>query len=107
KPIDLDQRIVHADGGEGSERTLGYDQLVLALGAWTNLRLIPGSEHALTFKTLADAIVLRNHVIERFEAADVEANPELKRQMLTFVVVGGGLVGTELLGELSAFAEAI
>jgi len=106
KPIDLERRIVLADG-EGSERALAYDQLVLALGAWTNLGLIPGSEHALTFKTMADAIVLRNHVIERFEAADVEPDPELKRQLLSFVVIGGGLVGTELLGELSAFAHDI
>jgi NADH dehydrogenase len=106
KPIDLERRIVLADG-EGSERELRYDQLVLALGAWTNLGSIPGSKHALTFKTMADAILLRNHVIERFEAADVEPDPELKRRLLTFVVVGGGLVGTELLGELSAFADDI
>jgi NADH dehydrogenase len=106
KAIDLERRIVLAEG-EGSERALAYDQLVLALGAWTNLGLIPGSEHALTFKTMADAIVLRNHLIERFEAADVERDPELKRQLLSFVVIGGGLVGTELLGELSAFADDI
>lgn len=106
KPIDLEQRFVLSEG-PGSERALPYDQLVLALGAWTNLGLIPGSEHALTFKTMADAILLRNHVIQQFEAADVEPDPERKRQLLSFVVVGGGLVGTELLGELSAFADDI
>src|SRR5262249_38352849 len=83
------------------------DQLVLALGGMTNHKLIPGSEHAFTFKNLADAFLLRNHVIERFERADVEPDPARKRRQLTFVVVGGGLVGVELFGELTAFADGI
>jgi NADH dehydrogenase len=69
--------------------------------------MIPGSEHAFTFKTLADALLLRNHVIERFERADAEADPRRKAQLLTFVVIGGGLVGVELLGELTAFVDGI
>ena len=69
--------------------------------------MIPGSEHAFTFKTLADALLLRNHVIERFERADVETDPRRKAQLLTFVVIGGGLVGVELLGELTAFVDGI
>ena len=69
--------------------------------------MIPGSEHAFTFKTLADALLLRNHVIERFERADVETDPQRKAQLLTFVVIGGGLVGVELLGELTAFVDGI
>ena len=104
--IDLDRRVVHlAPPGEASE--LAYDQLVLALGSRTNRAMIPGSEHAFTFKTLADALLLRNHVIERFERADVETDPRRKAQLLTFVVVGGGLVGVELLGELTAFVDGI
>src|SRR5258705_9759919 len=73
----------------------------------TNRRMIPGSEHAFTFKTLADAFLLRNHVIERFERADAETDPAHKRRQLTFVVIGGGLVGVELFGELTAFADGI
>jgi NADH dehydrogenase len=69
--------------------------------------MIPGSEHAFTFKTLADALLLRNHVIERLERADVETDPERKRRMLTFVIIGGGLVGVELYGELTAFVDGI
>ena len=70
--IDLEGRVVHlVAAGERGE--LAYDQLVLALGAMTNRVMIPGSEHAFTFKTLADALLLRNHVIECFERADVEA----------------------------------
>ncbi len=105
--IDLERRVVHVRSGAGAPDQLPYDQLVLALGASTNGNQIPGSEHALTFKTLTDAIALRNHVIERFERADAERNPELRQKLLTFVIVGGGLVGIELLGELSAFVDNV
>jgi NADH:quinone reductase (non-electrogenic) len=105
--VDLERRIVHAVAAEGRTYEVPYDQLVLALGAITNQNLIPGSEHAFTFKTLADAIALRNHFIERFERADAETDPERKRRLLTFVVIGGGLVGVELFGELTAFADEI
>jgi NADH dehydrogenase len=104
--IDLGRRVVHLTAG-GQSGELPYDQLVLALGARTNQQMIPGSEHAFTFKTLADALLLRNHLIERFERADVEADPRRKRRLLTFVVIGGGLVGVELFGELTAFADEI
>ena len=104
--IDLDRKVVHLAGGSESGE-LAYDQIVLALGAMTNRVMIPGSEHAFTFKTLADALLLRNHIIERFERADVETDAELKRRQLTFVIIGGGLVGVELFGELTAFADGI
>jgi NADH dehydrogenase len=104
--IDPDRRVVRlASAGQSGE--LAYDQLVLALGSKTNRAMITGSELAFTFKTLADALLLRNHVIERFERADVETDPERKAQLLTFVVIGGGLVGVELLGELTAFVDGI
>src|ERR1700741_5496449 len=73
----------------------------------TNRGMIPGSENAFTFPPLADALLLRNHVLERFERADVETDPGRKAQLLTFVVIGVGLVGVELLGELTAFVDAI
>src|SRR5262245_5594002 len=106
KSIDLEHRTVHLGAASGG-RTLTYDQLVLALGALTNQNMIPGSENAFTFKTLADALLLRNHMIERFERADEETNAERKRALLTFVIIGGGLVGVELFGELTAFIDAI
>jgi NADH dehydrogenase len=105
--VDLERRVVHARAAEGGSYEVPYDQLVLALGGITNQKLIPGSEHAFTFKTLADAVVLRNHFIERFERADVEPDPARKRRLLSFVVIGGGLVGVELFGELTAFADEI
>ena len=104
--IELDRRTVRLVAA-GTERELAYDQLVIALGSKTNRTMIPGSEHAFTFKTLADALLLRNYVIERFERADVETDPQCKAQLLTFVIIGGGLVGVELLGELSAFVNGI
>jgi NADH dehydrogenase len=104
--IDLERRVVHLSAaGENAE--LPYAQLVLALGSMTNQSMIPGSEHAFTFKTLADALLLRNHLIERLERADVEMDPERKRSQLTFVIIGGGLVGVELFGELTAFLDGI
>src|SRR5690606_20254372 len=73
----------------------------------TNQRLIPGSAHAFTFKTMADALVLRNHMIEQFERADAAPDIAARRGCLTVVVIGGGLVGVELLGELTAFADDV
>lgn len=100
--VDVERRVVRIAGPEGAARELPYDHVVIALGAGTNMGLIPGSEHARTFKTVADALLLRNHVIERLERADVESDPGRRRQLLTIVVIGGGLVGVELLGELTA-----
>lgn len=105
--IDLDRRLVLARAADGPDYKLPYDQLVLAMGACTNMRVIPGSDYAFTFRTVADAIILRNHVIERFERADAEIDPGRKSRLLTFVVIGGGLVGTELFGELTAFADEV
>jgi NADH dehydrogenase len=104
--IDLDARAVQLNAG-GESHALPYDHLVLGMGSMTNRAMIPGSEHAFTFKTLADALLLRNHVIERFERADVETDLERKRRLLTFVIIGGGLVGVELFGELTAFVDGI
>ncbi len=105
--IDLDRQSVHAKAPEGDPYELPYDHLVLALGSTTDLKTIPGSEHAFTFKSLADAVLLRNHLIERFERAAVETDSARKRSLLTFVVIGGGLVGVELFGELTAFVDEI
>ena len=103
--IEVERRVVRVVASEGAIHELPYDHVVLALGAMTNVDLIPGSEHARTFKTMADAIMLRNHVIERLERADVETDAQRRRQLLTVVVIGGGLVGVELLGELTAFFD--
>ncbi len=113
--VDFERRVVfarhRAERGGGGEAggdhpyELPYDHLVLALGGVTNRALIPGSEHAIGFKTLGDAIFLRNGIIDLFEQADVEADPAVRRRLLTFVIIGGGLVGIELIGELTEFMQ--
>jgi NADH dehydrogenase len=86
---------------------LEYDFLVIALGGETNFFGIPDlSDHAFTIKTLGDAIILRNHVINMLEQADVEDEDEnLKTSLLTFVIVGGGFSGVETVGELNDFIQ--
>jgi NADH dehydrogenase len=105
--VDAERRVVYATAGGGASYELPYDHLVVALGAATNEAMIPGSAAAMTFKTMADALVLRNHLIERFERADAADTPAARRRCLTVAVIGGGLVGVELLGELTAFAEDV
>jgi NADH dehydrogenase len=102
--VDFDRRIVYAQPPGGHETyELDYAHLVIAVGGITNTAMIPGADRAMTFKVLADAIFLRNHAIELFERADVENDPARKRRFLTFVIAGGGLVGVELMGELTEF----
>jgi NADH dehydrogenase len=104
--IDFDRRVVYARHAPANRAyELHYDQVVLALGAVTNRNLIPGSDNAIGFKTLSDAIFVRNSMIDLFEQADVEEDPAVLRRLLTFVIIGGGLVGVELVGELQEFAE--
>jgi NADH dehydrogenase len=105
--VDVDRRVVRATATGGVAYELPYDDLVVALGGTTNVSLIPGSASALTFKSMADALVLRNQLLERFERADAAVDPADRRWCLTTVVVGGGLVGVELLGELTAFADDV
>jgi NADH dehydrogenase len=105
--VDVQRQIVRAVASEGGTYELPYDHLVVALGASTNQQLIPGSEKAFTFKTMADALVLRNHLIEQFERADAAPESSARQGCLTVVVIGGGLVGVELLGELTAFADDV
>jgi NADH dehydrogenase len=89
------------DGETELER---YDQLILALGSVSRLLPVPGLEHAIGFKSLADAIWLRNHVIETLEAANASEDPERRQELLTYVFVGGGYAGLEALAELQDFA---
>jgi NADH dehydrogenase len=105
--VDVGGRQVRAVAGDGSVYDLPYDQLVIALGADTNEGLIPGSATALTFKTMSDALLLRNHLIEQLERADATADAVVRRRCLTVIIIGGGLVGMELLGELTALADDV
>ena len=85
-------------------RSIPYDHLVIAVGGSSDLSQIPGmAEHSFSFKTLGDAITLRNHLIGVLEKAEVEEDPELKRRLLTFVVSGAGYTGVEVAAEINGF----
>src|SRR5262245_24452054 len=94
---------VRDHNGETDE--LRYDQLVLAVGSVSRTVPVPGlGEYAIGFKSLADAIWLRNHVVETLEEANAADDPARREQLLTYVFVGGGYAGLEALAELQDFA---
>src|SRR6476619_1679090 len=111
--IDLDNKqvvISHHIGKqtnpiEWRSHILKYDYLIIALGNETNFFGMDGAaKQAFTLKSLGDAIVLRNHVINMLEEAVIEhADLDLRKSLLTFVVVGGGFSGVEIVGELNDF----
>lgn len=85
-----------------------YDHLVIAAGADANLKLVPGVEsYAFTFRTVEDAVTLRNQLGDMLEDAELEADPARRRELLTFVVVGGGSTGVEVLSEVESFLFGI
>ena len=103
--IDLESHTIHYLG-EGSGR-MSYDQLVLAIGVQSNLHLVKGmAQYALPLKTLGDALFLRNRLIARLEQAELQPDPEARRWLTTFVVIGGGFSGVETAGELIDFLHA-
>lgn len=107
--VDFDQRFVLADSGEHAQPLkIPYDHLVFALGSNANYF---GNENvrnnSFDFKGLLDAIRIRNHVIEMFELADAEKDEVARREMLTFIIAGGGFAGVELAGALNDFARGI
>lgn len=103
--IDLASRVVFARHSlTGAVREFPYDRLVLALGGVINYFNVPGAaENSTPFKTLGDAIYVRNHTIDKLEEAAVE--PERAAALLTFAVVGGGLTGVEVSGALNDFVR--
>ena len=102
-----DERKVSVEVADGHTRQIGYDVLVLAPGSWSKTMPVPGlAEHAVGFKTLGEAIYLRNHVLSRLDAAASTLDPKLREKLLTFVFVGGGYAGVEALAELADMAGA-
>lgn len=85
-----------------NDLSVPYDKLVIAAGSTTNFFGIPGAqEHSFVFKTLMDAIRLRAQVIEMWELADQATDANVRRGLLTFVVVGGGITGVEVCSQLT------
>ncbi len=96
---------VRTDDGETLE--LGYDVVVVGAGSRSRVLPIPGlAERGIGFKSVAEAIYLRNHVIGRLDEAAETPDPERRRAALSFVFVGGGYAGVEAMAELEDMASA-
>jgi len=99
--VDHDARRALVRSAAGEERTLAYDVLVLTPGSRSRVLSVPGlAEHGIGFKTVQEAIYLRNHVLSQLDVAASADDPARRRAALTFVFVGGGYAGVEALGEL-------
>ncbi len=99
--VDMATRTVAVQPAEGEPFEEGFDTLVVALGAIARTAPVPGLvEHAVGFKTIAEAIHLRNHVLQQLELASTVDDPAERRRRLTFVFVGGGYAGVEAMAEL-------
>ncbi len=105
--VDLDAKVITTSPGFWPQpRKLEYDYLVLALGTVMNFAGLPGlQEHGLPFKTLGDALFLRNHILHILEEADIEEDRDRRQKLLTFVVAGGGFSGVEAIAEVNDFVR--
>jgi NADH dehydrogenase len=102
--IDLAGHTVAITHGDGQPHSVGWDQLVIAVGGDPNFFGLPGvAENALTIRTLADAVVLRNRVIDMLEQAELEDDPVVRKRLLTVVVAGAGFAGIETAAEMDLY----
>lgn len=98
--VDVTARTCSVVDVEGRSRTLEWDYLVLTVGSVTRLLSIPGvAEHAIGFKSVAESIYVRDHVLRQLELAEQAGDPAERAARTTFVVVGAGYTGTELVAQ--------
>lgn len=104
--LEHDRRVAVIRPPEGDPRELAYDTVVVALGSVSRVLPVPGlAEIAVGFKTVAEAIFLRNQVLQCMDAAESTDDRALRARLLTFVFVGGGYAGVEALAELEDLAR--
>jgi NADH:ubiquinone reductase (H+-translocating) len=105
--IDSSRRRIRCSGGVAElEFELEFDHLLLTLGSETNFLDLPGlSDWAVTMKSLSDAALLRNRIIAQLEEATLHADPATRRQLLTFIIAGGGFSGVETTGAINDFVR--
>jgi len=103
--IDLSARRISCVAGVRSvRREFGFDHLLVALGSETNFfNLTNVRDWALTIKNLSDAALLRNRIVALLEEAALESDESIRRQLLTFVIAGGGFAGVETTGAVNDF----
>jgi NADH dehydrogenase len=105
---DPDRNELHYDRGDGRRQTLQYDQLIVALGSVSRVLDVPGlAEHGLGFKTISEAIALRNRTLYDLEVAETLDDPAERRKYLNFVFVGAGYAGVEGIAELQDFVSSV
>ena len=103
---DPSRKVVHVVNAAGMKQERHYDQLLVALGSTSRTLPIPGlKEHAIGFKTLSEAIALRDRVVHTMEQAEHVEDDEARRALLSYVVVGAGYAGLEGLAEMQDFAS--
>jgi len=110
-------RVIGADPGvselqvttaDGREAALRYDQLIVAVGSVSRVLPVPGlAEHGMGFKTISEAIALRNRVLQNLEVAESLDDAEARRPYLTYVFVGAGYAGLEGIAELQDYVADI
>ncbi len=107
--IDLKKkRVGVVQGFRKRQHYIPYDHLIIALGQESNLKIIPGlKNNSMTMKNLKDAYNVRNHIIQCLELADVTKDYELKKRLLSFVIIGGGFSGVETSGELKEMTDRL
>lgn len=99
---------LHVTTLDGREEVMRYDQLVVALGSVSRVLPVPGlAEHGVGFKTLPDAVALRNRALLHLEIAESIDDPEQRRSYLTFVFVGAGYAGLEGIAELQDYVADV
>lgn len=104
--IDLAARTAVAQDLTGERHDISWNQLVLSPGSVPIVVAVPGlTENAVGFKTLTDAIWLRNRVLRQLETADATVDPVRRRELLTFTFVGGGYAGVEALAEMESLVN--
>jgi len=98
--VDSKQKVVSWAGPEGAAGQVGYDRLILTAGSVNKLLPIPGiADYAHGFRTISEAMYLRDQIIRQLELAAVAADPAEREARCTFVVVGGGYTGTEVAAQ--------
>lgn len=106
--MDLDTKVVHAVAPDGRRLELAYDTLVVAGGATHSyFGRDQFSEFAPGMKTLEDARHLRSHILSAFEMAELATDPQERSEWLTFVVIGAGPTGVELVGQVAELAHMV
>jgi NADH dehydrogenase len=106
--MDLDNKVVHAVAPDGRQLELPYDTLVVAGGATHSyFGHDQFSEFAPGMKTLEDAQHLRSHILSAFEMAELATDPHERSEWLTFVVIGAGPTGVELVGQVAELAHMV